>query len=51
LKLDTEKVKIILKRYVGGEKNIQLLSIEYGVSDEAMRNVVTRRSWKHVVLD
>ena len=51
LKLDTEKVKTILKRYMNGERNIQLLANEYDVVYTTMRDVVTRKSWKHVVLD
>ena len=50
-KLDAEKVKTIFKRYMGGERNIQLLANEYGVKYDTIRNVVTRKSWKHVVLD
>ena len=51
VKLDAEKVKTILKRYMGGEQNIQLLAIEYGVKDNTMRDVVNRKTWNHVVLD
>ena len=51
VKLDAEKVKTILKRYMDGEKNTQLLSNEYGVGTRTIREVVTRKTWKHVVLD
>ena len=51
VKLDNEKVKTILKRYMNGERNIKLLANEYGIGKNAMREVVTRKSWKHVVLD
>jgi len=51
VKLDSEKVKTILKRYMDGERNIKLLANEYGIGKDAMRKVVTRKSWKHVVLD
>ena len=51
VKLDNEKVKTILKRYMNGERNIKLLANEYGIGKYAMREVVTRKSWKHVVLD
>ena len=36
---------------MGGEQNIQLLAIEYGVKDNTMRDVVNRKTWNHVVLD
>ena len=51
VKLDTEKVKTILKRYMGDEKNIKLLANEYDVAYTTMKDVVYRKSWKHVVLD
>ena len=51
VKLDAEKVKTIIKRYMDGERNIKLLANEYGVGTRAMLSVVNRESWKHVVLD
>ena len=51
VKLDAEKVKTILKMYMDGEKNTQLLANEYGVGTRTIRGIVTGRIWKHVVLD
>jgi len=48
-KLTDEKVREIRKMYREGRKTYKRIGEMYGVSDHAIEEVVTRRTWKHVV--
>lgn len=51
-RLDADKVRVILAEYVPGnnqfEGNITELADRFGVKPQAIRDVVHRRTWKHV---
>jgi hypothetical protein len=49
-KLNDDKVRAIRRQYVAGE-GVRALGREYGVAHEAIRAVVTGRTWKHVVAE
>lgn len=47
-KLTDQKVRDIRARYAAGGVTQRALGDEYGVSDVAIRNVIHRKTWKHV---
>lgn len=47
-KLTADLVREIRRRYAAGEGSHKKLAAEYGIAQSSLRQVVTRRSWRHV---
>ena len=47
-KLDADKVREIRRAHAAGEAGFEELARRFGVSGQTVRNVVRRKTWRHV---